>query len=269
MERALALPSAGDIARLPPGIWTFRGQAHAVAAREPPIADPPIKLILQLEGGAEVRQCGRRTSLGPGQFTLIDAAKPCSAVMDAPFAQALVIFPRAAVLRRHRRIDACLALPFGEDGAHAIVRDFTLSLAAHAPALPSATLSRAIAALIELIADLGGGEARDAHSTLLHRALALIDLEVADLDAARLARRLGVSRRYLDKLFGRSGRTVSQHLWDRRLGLAAERRGRPKAACITEIAYSVGFKDASHFTRAFKTRFGATPSEWRRARGSS
>jgi AraC-like DNA-binding protein len=184
--------------------------------------------------------------------------------MDAPFAQALVILPRAPVLRRHRRLDACLAAPFGEDGAHAIVRDFASSLAANAPVLPPATLSRAIAALIELIADLNAGEAQDARSTLLHRALALIALEGADLDAPDLARRLGVSRRYLDNLFGRTGRTVSQHLWDNRLRLAADRLRRPEAASVTEIAHSVGFKDASHFTRSFKAKFGATPSEWRR-----
>ena len=33
---------------------------------------------------------------------------------------------------------------------------------------------------------------------------------------------------------------------------------------VTDIAYAVGFKDASHFTRAFKSRYGVSPREYRR-----
>ena len=33
---------------------------------------------------------------------------------------------------------------------------------------------------------------------------------------------------------------------------------------ITDIAFSVGFKDASHFTRAFKNTHGCCPREYRR-----
>lgn len=32
---------------------------------------------------------------------------------------------------------------------------------------------------------------------------------------------------------------------------------------VTDIAYAVGFKDASHFTRAFKSRHGVSPREHR------
>lgn len=32
---------------------------------------------------------------------------------------------------------------------------------------------------------------------------------------------------------------------------------------ITAIGYDVGFKDAAHFSRAFKARFGMTPSRHR------
>ena len=33
---------------------------------------------------------------------------------------------------------------------------------------------------------------------------------------------------------------------------------------VTKIAYRVGFKDPSHFTRRFKARFGVSPNEYRR-----
>jgi AraC-like DNA-binding protein len=36
---------------------------------------------------------------------------------------------------------------------------------------------------------------------------------------------------------------------------------------VTKIAYRVGFKDPSHFTRRFKARFGVSPNEFRRSGG--
>ncbi|MEV4859756.1 helix-turn-helix domain-containing protein [Streptomyces ossamyceticus] len=33
---------------------------------------------------------------------------------------------------------------------------------------------------------------------------------------------------------------------------------------VTDIAYAVGFKDASHFARAFKSRHCVSPREYRR-----
>jgi AraC-like DNA-binding protein len=37
---------------------------------------------------------------------------------------------------------------------------------------------------------------------------------------------------------------------------------------ITQIAFSWGFNNAAHFSRCFKTRFGATPSDYRQSNGA-
>jgi AraC family transcriptional regulator, positive regulator of tynA and feaB len=36
-----------------------------------------------------------------------------------------------------------------------------------------------------------------------------------------------------------------------------------RAGAVSEIAYGLGFKSVSHFTRRFRERFGCTPSECR------
>ncbi|MBN9423018.1 MAG: helix-turn-helix domain-containing protein [Candidatus Accumulibacter sp.] len=36
---------------------------------------------------------------------------------------------------------------------------------------------------------------------------------------------------------------------------------------ISEVAFSLGFNDAAHFSRAFRRCFGRTPSEWRQLGG--
>jgi AraC-like DNA-binding protein len=33
---------------------------------------------------------------------------------------------------------------------------------------------------------------------------------------------------------------------------------------VGEVAYAVGFRSVSHFTRRFRERYGRTPSEWRK-----
>jgi AraC-like DNA-binding protein len=85
------------------------------------------------------------------------------------------------------------------------------------------------------------------------------------LTVAAVAGTVGISERYVHKLFERSGTTFSDYVMDRRLmGAAADlkdpalgRRG------IGAIAFDWGFSDLSHFTRRFKQRFGCRPRDWR------
>ncbi|MCM3876176.1 MAG: helix-turn-helix transcriptional regulator, partial [Thermoanaerobaculia bacterium] len=86
-----------------------------------------------------------------------------------------------------------------------------------------------------------------------------------DLTADDLASIAGVSLRTLQRLF-RERFDTSPMTWlmDARLSEAA-RLIRAGDDPVTKIAYRVGFKDPSHFTRRFKGRFGVSPNEYRRA----
>jgi AraC-like DNA-binding protein len=267
MEHApLPLPSAESIAARPPGVWTLRGASHQVATPGAP-ASGPLKLLLQCRGRAELRQAGRRTVLSAGQFSLVDGALPFSMHAGAPFEQVLVTLPRAMVAARHPSLLAHPLHLHGERAEERLVLDFVQSVARQAPGLAPASLWQALSALMALLGGLELRPAHDRHAALLQQALALIDLEIAEIDAEGLAARLGVSRRHLDAVFSRgSGRSLGEHLWERRLSLAADQLRRPDAPSITEVAHAVGFKDSSHFARAFRRRHGLTPSAWRRLR---
>jgi AraC-like DNA-binding protein len=86
-----------------------------------------------------------------------------------------------------------------------------------------------------------------------------------DLTADDLASIAGVSLRTLQRLF-RERFDTSPMTWlmEARLSEAA-RLIRAGDDPVTKIAYRVGFKDPSHFTRRFKGRFGVSPNEYRRA----
>ena len=94
-------------------------------------------------------------------------------------------------------------------------------------------------------------------------------LEDCTLSVAAVAARHRVTPRYVHKLFESEGATFTRFLTERRLDRAHRmlRDERLVARTITSIAYDVGFNDLSHFNRAFRRRYHATPSDIRAAAG--
>jgi transcriptional regulator GlxA family with amidase domain len=82
----------------------------------------------------------------------------------------------------------------------------------------------------------------------------------APLPAVEVARRLGVSRRRLERHFERTlGMAPAQACKIMRLE-HAEFLLRHTEQSVTEIAASTGFCDSSHFIRTFRARRGITPA---------
>ena len=88
-----------------------------------------------------------------------------------------------------------------------------------------------------------------------------------DFNVHLVAQRLAISPRYVNKVLEESGRSFSEHVLDLRLDLAMGRLRDPVFAAekIISIAFQCGFVDLSSFNRAFKRRFGETPSAVRPA----
>jgi AraC-like DNA-binding protein len=86
-----------------------------------------------------------------------------------------------------------------------------------------------------------------------------------NLGAATVAARLGISPRYLRMLLEETGRSFCEHLLDRRLDRAAAvlRDPAQRHRKIAEIVFTCGFGDLSYFNRAFRRRYGVTPSDIR------
>ena len=117
----------------------------------------------------------------------------------------------------------------------------------------------------------GGAERNERSKAAARRRLVrrdiLENLSDPGLDIGAIARRQGVTPRYIQRLLESEGTTFTAFLRDCRLDLAFRllREGDANAGRITEIAYDVGFSDLSTFSRAFRRRFDATPSEIRRS----
>ncbi len=85
--------------------------------------------------------------------------------------------------------------------------------------------------------------------------------------AAKVAAGLGVTPRYVHLLLEATGKSFSHHVLERRLEKAMallQDPARPDRK-IAAIALEAGFTDLSYFNRAFRRRYGATPSDFRGA----
>jgi AraC-like DNA-binding protein len=142
--------------------------------------------------------------------------------------------------------------------------------------LASAALRRTIVTHIYDLAALALGAGRDAREAAKTRGLIAARLHAIKADIlagsgqpgltlSALADRHGISPRYVQRLFEGEGLTFSQFLLDQRLSRAYRMLSDPRSAgrTITTIAYDAGFGDVSYFNRAFRRRYGESPSDVR------
>ena len=89
-----------------------------------------------------------------------------------------------------------------------------------------------------------------------------------ELSAATLAARFRCSERYVHRLFATTGRSVGEHVNEKRIAACTRKLLDHNSAykTIAEIALTAGFRDISHFNRLFKRCNGLAPREFRRAR---
>ncbi|MGZ0716756.1 helix-turn-helix domain-containing protein [Pseudomonas palleroniana] len=90
-------------------------------------------------------------------------------------------------------------------------------------------------------------------------------LDDPSLSCEQVAAAAGISSRHLARLFAQDGGAPSRYLQEKRLERARQLLASPHGSRldIAEIAYRHGFSSQAHFARAFKGRFGMTPSEAR------
>jgi AraC-like DNA-binding protein len=129
--------------------------------------------------------------------------------------------------------------------------------------------------LVDLIGLLLGAE-RDEKELATQRGYSAVRLELmkksvldnldqGDLSICSIAQAHGLSPRQAQRLFAQTGTTFTEYVGEQRLLLARRLLGERhhRYSKISTIAYGAGFSDLSYFNRAFRKRFGETPSDTR------
>ncbi len=138
--------------------------------------------------------------------------------------------------------------------------------------LTLATAAQHLTELTALVLSVGGAPvdiratAKAARTVALQRAIRT-RLSQPGLTLGAIAKAQGISERYVQRLMQDQGTSFTDYVLDQRLSLAYHALASPlhRHRRISDIAYSVGFSDLSHFNRSFRRRFGASPRDLRRA----
>jgi AraC family transcriptional regulator, positive regulator of tynA and feaB len=252
------------------GSMSCRHEEHHLDAT----ADELI-LVRQTRGRTVIQQGDRTSSLDPGEMTLVEPRVPYHARL-APGTSLLVTkFPRRNLMERIGRIDRFVARKLTADfGQTGLLSDFLRVLPAHTEAL-TATAAQVSDQLLDLLAaglwKLGGDEIpRFASSRALLRMQlrAVIERSVEDhtINARGIAGSVGIGLRYANAILSDADTSVGRLLQARRLEHCRRALADPLKMhrSISDIAYSLGFTDMTHFGRRFRQAFGVLPSDYRR-----
>ena len=91
-------------------------------------------------------------------------------------------------------------------------------------------------------------------------------LHEPDLTVPKIAAAVGISERQLSRLFAADGVGVVRFILDQRLDRAHSAVLSNPTAALSDIAAKCGFTSQSYFSKAFKERYGLTPSALRSSR---
>lgn len=127
-------------------------------------------------------------------------------------------------------------------------------------------LAQLLSALVMMIAQRGEalsvGQQRF-HELALQATRVLNEQFTSPITLASLAAMLSVSPQYLSQVFSRAmGVTFQDYLSSLRLRLAAEWL-RESNGSVTDICFSCGYRNLSHFLRSFKKHYGVSPRQYR------
>lgn len=233
-----------------------------------------IVVALQHEGPGTIVQGGWEVALAAGDFVVFQAARPFE-VRSGGRVVCFVV-PRHALglsssnLRRLTRMTVR-----GDQGLGALVSCFLAELAAGGAGWDPEVGERLAGKAMDLLAGLAaeqlaqrpdGATEFDARMDLLGRIKSYIMANLADPDLTpeSIARAHHVSLRYLHKLFQDEELTVGRLIQRCRLEKCREDLRRPRRSHpgVSAVAQRWGFSHPSQFTRAFRTAYGMSPSQW-------
>ncbi len=228
---------------------------------------------LQLEGLGRTTQRGHEQISAPGDLTLADTTEPFEIANCRNFKLFCFAVPRQLLPKR------LLDRPRLNLSATETGRALSRTLSGYAELCLSESRLPKLSALvgthmIDLISQapdiLADAATERMHvPVLLSMMLDYIDRhsDDPDLGAATLAAKFRCSARYVHRLFASTGRSVGEHVNEKRI-VACTRElldAGTARKTIAEIAFAAGFRDISYFNRLFKRCNGLAPREFRRA----
>lgn len=232
-------------------------------------------LSLQLSGIGVLEQEGRQVKMQPGEAVLFDTARPYSFSLDGDFKKIVTRIPSDNFKRYFSHPERLCAYKIDSSvpGAQMLF-SYISCLNSDADNLSSTSAQSFSTALTEMVSgtllalpqsqQANGSSVKHYHLNEIKKIIAN-KLSHPSLGAELLSDELGLSISSIYRIFENESIPLTQFIWNQRLDrchkdlIDTSLSGRS----ITDIAFRWGFNSSAHFSRAFKSRFGFTPREWR------
>jgi AraC-like DNA-binding protein len=244
--------------------------------------DDDLLFHVNRSGSSVMSQVGRECRVEPGSTALMITGEPGRHVIREAVSWLTLRIPRARLCGLVGTTEDALVRPMPATGELVgLLLDYVRT-ALGSCRLTSPELRHLFATHVHDLVALAIGATRDAADEASGRGLRAARLNAAkeeimrrlaenDFAVSDVARRLGLTSRYVQKLFESEGTTFTEYLVKQRLARAhrmlSDRRFLGRS--ITSIAFDAGFGNLSHFNRMFRRTYGATPSDVRSAARAS
>lgn len=234
-------------------------------------------LGMVVEGNLSISQEGRHASLAPGELVLIDSHRRYELEVSSALDLFVLKIARKSVQTHIIEYGRYLGVSLDtERGLGFVVKNMLGACIATAPYISVYEGRRLELGLMDLVGSAFryqvDGEAEGGRKQafrVFNRLRQFIEENLSDpnLGPAMISREVGLSERYIRKMFAANDITLMGWIKDRRLQRChqAISQGDGDYVSFAEIAYTYGFSEVSSFNRSFKAKFGVTPSEVRQA----
>ena len=238
-----------------------------------------LVLWLSIDGAGWVEQGGVTSKLDPTIICMYGANRPRTFAITTPSRGIALLLPLDAVRQALQGWE--LALPLNVDctrGAGALLADIVRSVARHADNLDEDAGSGLSNVLIGLLASVVSAlpdslRMMPSRLELFHKArirrFVREHLRDPGLDVDMVSRAVGLSTRYIHKLFSSEPEPLMKWVWAERIEGACKEIEQTalRRKAISQIGFSWGFSGAAHFSRSFRNRYGVSPVEYRSRAG--
>lgn len=254
----------------------IRFSPHSTASTR--VADSPesrLLVSLHKQGVAVVSQGGRESRIEAGDIFVIDPTQPFHIEAGDIYVNSVYIKP-CALRQLLPQFDTLTALAIRCD---------------HGPGALFRTVLDGLFSMKETISEEVADDISDALPYLLASALRSLEkssdkstsrlkalhrqrisryvrdnLWDSNMDANAIAHGVNLSPRHVYEIFSDDESPLMKSVWKERLLLCRRDLAQPKlkAKTVGEIAYTWGFSNVSHFSRAFKAEFGIGPRDFRK-----
>ena len=238
-----------------------------------------VLINIQRSGCSRLRQSGRDALLNVGDLAIYSSDSPYELAFESDFDQTVLMFSKDTLPSLRDNLDSMGAIAVrGTDTATRfltnlvdVVFDAGDDLRPELTNALQQTLFQSILAATAHLPQRGAAtESLARHHLARIRQYACNNLSDPQLSVVRIANGVGLSPSHVHRLMAGEPQTLMEWVSEKRLLVCQMDLASAWSVSesISQIAFRHGFIDMSHFSRAYRRRFGMSPRE-SRARGSS